>query len=352
MRIGVIPESAEERQALEAGMVPTPLFETQLAFTLAQVVMVGAQLGVFDALADERATAAQVAERCGTHPEATGKLLLALAGAGYVQGDGESYELTTLARTWLVRESPHCITDKLLFQFHEWDLMAGSADYVRTGRPAEVHEHMSDQQWGLYQRGMRAMAAAPAQEAAQLIPVPADARTLLDIGGSHGYYSVALCRRHPGLRAVVLDLPEALQHAAPLLAAEKMGDRVTHREGDVLNDDLGTDAYDIVLMVSVAHHFSADENHALAQRAARALRPGGVFVVVEPFRVDPAGDISQFGALTEFYFGLTSSAGTWSHGEIAEWQRQAGLAPAAPTTLANAGFGIQSAAKPVHRTRS
>jgi 2-polyprenyl-3-methyl-5-hydroxy-6-metoxy-1,4-benzoquinol methylase len=327
-------------------MVPTPLFETQLAFTLARVVMVAAQLGVFDALAAGPATATEVAERCRTHPEATAKLLLALTGSGYVQADDKTYELTTQARTWLVSESPSSLADKMLFQLYEWDLMARSAEYVRTGQPLEFHERMNDQQWAMYQRGMRAMATVPAQEAAQLIAVPAHARTLLDIGGSHGYYSVALCRRHPWLRAVVLDLPEAVQHAAPLLAAEQMGDRIAHREGNALEDDLGADSYDVVLLVSVAHHLTAEQNRALAERVARALRPGGVFAVIEPFRADLAGGISQLGALTEFYFGLTSRAGTWSADEIAEWQQHAGLEPTAPTALSSAGFGVQTATKP------
>lgn len=238
------------------------------------------------------------------------------------------------------------MADKLLFQLYEWDLMSRAADYVRTGRPLDVHEHMTDEQWALYQRGMRAMAAAPAQEAAQIIPVPEGARTLLDIGGSHGLYSVALCRRHPELRAVILDLPSAVRHAAPLLAEENMGDRVVHREGNALEDDLGADAYDVVLLVSVAHHLTAEQNRSLAGRVARALRPGGVFAVVEPFRVDPGGGLSQHGALTEFYFGLTSRAGTWSADEISGWQRQAGLEPSEPALLASAGFGVQTATKP------
>jgi hypothetical protein len=47
-----------------------------------------------------------------------------------------------------------------------------------------------------------------------------------------GYFSVAICRRYPELRATVLDLPEAIKHAAPLLAKEGMRDRVSHRAGN------------------------------------------------------------------------------------------------------------------------
>lgn len=59
------------------------------------------------------------------------------------------------------------------------------------------------------------------------MPVPPKAQTMLDIGGSHCYFSVASCRRRAGLRAVVLDLPQAVEQAAPLLEAEGMGERVT-----------------------------------------------------------------------------------------------------------------------------
>lgn len=69
---------------------------------------------------------------------------------------------------------------------------------------------------------MRAVASTLAPELARRLPVPKGAETMLDIGGSRGYYSVTLCRRHPGLRAVVLDPPEAVAPAAPLLAAEGM----------------------------------------------------------------------------------------------------------------------------------
>ena len=58
-----------------------------------------------------------------------------------------------------------------------------------------------------------------------------------------------------GLRAVVLDLPEAVEHAAPILEHEGMGDRVVLRAGDALTDDLGEATYDLVFMFSLVHHF-------------------------------------------------------------------------------------------------
>jgi SAM-dependent methyltransferase len=347
MRIGAVPENPIEWAVTRFNVAPRPLLDTQMAFTLARLIMVATKVGVFEALAGGSATATTVAERCGTSRIGTEKLLFALAGAGYLRGDDSGYALTPVSRKWLLRESRHSIADKLLFQFFEWDLLERAEDYVRTGEPVEIHSMSDDEQWDLYQRGMRAMANAAAGEAVRRMPVPKDAKRMLDIGGSHGYYSVALCRRHEGLRSTILDLPQAVKHAAPLLAAEGMGERVIHRAGDALTEDLGADTYDLVLVAQLVHHFSEVENRDLAARVARALRPGGVYAILDEFRPRSAKDAGQLGALLEFYFALTSQSGTWPVEEISDWQLQAGLSPRRAIHFRTVpGVGIQAAVKP------
>ncbi len=210
---------------------------------------------------------------------------------------------------------------------------------------------MDSGKWDLYQRGMASVARLGASETAQRLPVPAGARDLLDIGGSHGLHSVALCRRHPGLRAVVLDLPAAVEHAAPILAREALREpaagRVTHRAGDALTDDLGEEAWDVVLLSNLAHHFDGETNRALARRIARALRPGGVFAIQEIIRRQSPTEGGQLGGLFDLYFALTSESGTWSFEEMAGWQREAGLEPRKPVPLRRTpGYGLQIATRP------
>ena len=346
MRFGAVPENPVEWVIARLNVAPQPLIDTQMAYTLARLVMVGTKVGAFDALADGRATAAEVADRCATSLVGTEKLLFALAGAGYLSATDGGYELTPLSRKWLVADSPHSIADKMLLQFLEWEWIEGAEDYVRTGKPLELHSLQDDEEWSLYQRGMRAMANAFSAEAVRRMPTPKGATNMLDIGGSHGYYSVALCRRHEALSSVVLDLPEAVRQAAPLLAAEGMGTRVVHRSGDALTDDLGESAYDLVLIAQLVHHFSEEQNRELAKRVARALRPAGVFAVLDEFRPATARDAGQVGALLEFYFALTSQSGTWAPEEIADWQRSAGLEPRKTIKFRTTpGVGIQAATK-------
>jgi SAM-dependent methyltransferase len=215
---------------------------------------------------------------------------------------------------------------------------------VRDGRPLDVHGEMSTEDWRAYQRGMRAQANPLASLVARRVPVPAGASEMLDIGGSHGYFSVVLCRRHPGLRATVLDLPPAVEQAAPILEREGMGDRVVLRAGDALTDDLGDAAYDLIMGFSLVHHFDEATNRLLVAKAARALRPGGYLVIGDALRPRAPGKGGQQGAFFDLYFALTSESGLWSFDEMRSWQVEAGLTPLKSISLfPGGGFGLQVA---------
>jgi len=336
MKLTVAAENPLERLALALGLAPITLMETHLSFLRARTIMVATKLGVFDALTTAPASAAGIAARCGTAPRPTEKLLNALVGCGYLAFTRDTYRLTRRARTWLTSDSPRSVRDKVLFEFIEWTLVERMEDYLRDGQPIEIHGGGSDDQWAPYQRAMRAISALGADEVVRRTPVPRGAARMLDIGGSHGYLSVAMCRRYEGLTAVVLDLPAAAKHAAPILAREGMGSRVVHRAGDALRDDIGSAEWDIVFVSLLVHHFDEASNRALLQRIARALRPGGVCVILELIRPAAPDQAGQVGALLDLYYALTSASGTWSVDEMTRWQVDAGLAPRRPIHLRTA----------------
>src|SRR5919199_6891954 len=184
MRFGAVAENPVEWVVKRLNLAPQPLLDTQMAFTLARVIMEGVRIGAFDALRDAPRTAREVAETCGTDPEATGKLLFALAGARYLKAADGRYKLARVARKWLLRDARGSLHDKLLFQFHEWDYVARSDEYLRTGKPLELHGGLlGDEGQRSYQRGMRSLAGALSWETIRRFPVPDDPHDMLDIGG-------------------------------------------------------------------------------------------------------------------------------------------------------------------------
>ncbi len=347
MKIGPIPETLIERIALWTGLVPVPLLETHLAATLAQAITAGVRLGIFECLKDGPRTNLEIAGVCTVDGAAATSLVGALAACGYLSLSDGRYALAPQSRRWLLRDGPSSVRDKILLQTFEWDWLAGLETFIRTGKPMDFHTVMSDEERDLYHRSMRALAGVGGWEVGWRTPTPKGARLMLDLGGSHGHFAAEICRRHRGLNAHVLDLPEAIEKAAPLLAAERMAGRVIHVAGNAIDADLGTERYDLILMSNLAHHLDWQENMALAARVARALRQGGVFVIQEPARPERPDQGGQTGTLLGLYFALQSrpNVQTWTVREMAEWQKAAGLRPQSAIRLRTAPGWVQQAAR-------
>jgi ubiquinone/menaquinone biosynthesis C-methylase UbiE len=346
MKVAAVPEGLIERIVNASGRIPTPLMETANSMWLAQIIASATKVGVFESLAKESLSADEIASRCGINPFATGKLLNALAASGYLRAEGARYGLTRVARDWLLKDSPLSVRDFMPFQLSEWRRIGRFETFLRDGKPLKVHQEMSGEEWQEYQRAMRAVANLSAAEVARRTPAPRRARSLLDIGGSHGYYSVALCRRHAELRATILDLPEAIEHAAPILAREGMGDRVVHRAGNALTDELGSEEYDLVFLSHFVHLFDAETNLALAKRVARATRPGGYVVIQEIVQPESVGEGGQSAAFFDLNFALGHGGSAWTFGDMAAWLSAAGLRPSKPLRLRAGPSGLQAARKP------
>lgn len=347
MKLAVRPESFLERVGFWLGLVPEPLFETHISAMLARSIMAGVELGVFECLETNPLAAADIAKRCNTDRQATILLLDALAGCGYLALSRGQYALTSKSRKWLLRSSRNSVRDKILLQTIEWRWIAHLEEFVRTGRPLDFHSTMSETECDLYHRSMRAIAGIAGREVAWRTPVPRHASRMLDLGGSHGHFSASICRRHPQLRSQILDLPGAVRNAAPLLAAEGLGERVVHLAGDVNHADLGSEQFDLVFMSNLAHHLGREQNRSLARRVARALRPGGIFVIQEAVRPPSCERASQTGTLLGLYFALQSAPDvtTWTTSDMRGWQAEAGLTPRKTMRLRTAPGWVQQSAR-------
>ena len=84
MRLGVIPGNLFERAFIAAGLIPIGLTEGY-APAYGRALLVAADLGVFDAIGPDGASASEVATACGTDARATEKLLNLLATMRYLR---------------------------------------------------------------------------------------------------------------------------------------------------------------------------------------------------------------------------------------------------------------------------
>jgi 2-polyprenyl-3-methyl-5-hydroxy-6-metoxy-1,4-benzoquinol methylase len=325
MRIGLIPDGTRERLILRRRRFPLPLFDVMGTMLLSRTVMAGVRFGLFDRLAEGPKTAATLAREAGCDRHGTELLLDALVACGYLEQDNDHYRNSPLSSRWLLSESSSTLANFVRYNYEQWEWFSQLEDYVEHGRAQDIHGRLDQtQMWRSYMLGLRDLAALSGEELVGKIKADAP-RSLLDVGGGHGYFSMAMCRRHPTLRATVLDLEPAVRIGQELVAQAGMNDRVEFRAGPLVETPFGEN-HDLAFLFNIVHHLQEETCRATLRRLHTALAPSGTLAVWEPFREErKRKQNDQLGSLLALFFGVTSARQTYQFAQVAAWAREAGF---------------------------
>ena len=325
MRIGPRYDGAKERIGGALNLVPLPVGYSMFGMPLARSIQVAQRTGVFRELVAGPATAAELAERLQLREEGTRLLLDTLCAAGQLRVRGERYSMPPRTAKWLDPESPTYLGDFVADTFNYWDWWTELEGLVRDGRSLELHDHEADDDafWRSYITGQYQLARLSSDAVAKAVALPSDPSSLLDVAGAHGEFSMALCRRHDGLRATVVDLPGSARIGREIVAEAGMAERVGYVEGDMFEADFGG-PHDGALTFNIIHHLSPEQIVALFERIAAALRPGAPLCVLDLF-VPPQGKRRDNGSLLGLFFHLTSGADLYRTEQVSGWLREAGF---------------------------
>lgn len=303
--------------------------QTLFAPPTARVVQVGVSTGLFERLArGGPQRPADLADALGLQRTGTRLLCECLAAMGHlrVRRDGR-YRLSRRARRWLDPASPHAVTQFVAHTATYWPWWEQLEALVRDGSHVELHDAPAeDPSWERYIRGQHELARLSAPEVAKALDVPAGARTVLDVAGAHGWFAAALCDRHPGLRATVLDLPGSAAVGRTIMRETGHADRVTHVDGSAFDADLGG-PHDLALVFNLVHHLGPEAIVTLLRRVHGALAPGGSVAVLDLF-ARPRGAAPGGEAFLGLFFHLTSGADVYTDSELRGFLAAAGFGPA------------------------
>ena len=280
------------------------------------------------ALAERPRTAAELATDLELSPPAAELLLDVIASLGHLELDrGGRYRMSSRAKRWLDPGSDRYVGDFIADNHHYWEWWGGwrisSARATRsistTARPTiptGAPTSAASSSWP-GSRAPRWQGRSAWREGAA---------SLLDVAGAHGEFSMALCRRHEGLQATIVDLPGSAAVGREIVAEEGMSDRVRHVDGDMFEADLGG-PHDGGLLFNIVHHLSPDEARRIFSRMREALRPGAPLCVLDLYR-RKSDERPDSGAILGLFFHLTSGAETYSTEEVSGWLRERGFGPA------------------------
>jgi hypothetical protein len=268
---------------------PLALLQLMMGAWVSQAVGAFARLRLADHMAEGPVSVAQVAERAGTNPDATHRLLRALAMVGVVVERGShSYALTPVGE--LLRSnvpgSMRALLDAETAPGH-WLPWGRFDDVVRTGRSFAADALGSDV-WSYYashpeeerafSQGMSGMSAMELSAIAAVYQAPR-AQKVIDVGGAHGAFLAHVLSGQPEAHGVLMDLPSVVAQAAPALRAAGLEGRVELAAGDFFSEvPAGGDLY---LLKHILHDWDDERCRKLLGNIRRGIAPGGTLIVVE-----------------------------------------------------------------------
>lgn len=305
---------------------PSSIVRLSTGFWDSQTLLTANRLKVFDGLADAPRTAEELAAALGLNPRNTGLLLRACVGLGFLTEVAGRFENTPTAAVFLVSRSPAFMGNVIRYSDALYTTWGKLEESVRSGQPAlPAQVYLGDDP--AHTRGFvvamheRAMGIARA-----LVPLLdlQGRRSMLDVGGGPGTYSVLLTERFPGLKSEVIELPGVAAVARELVAAAGASDRVALRDGDYHSADFGS-GKDVVLMSGMFHRESEAACRSLIARAAACLEPGGLLIVSDVF-TDEGGAQPTFAAMFGLNMMLTApDGGVHADADVKHWMADCGF---------------------------
>jgi SAM-dependent methyltransferase len=238
-------------------------------------------LGVPTLLAGGPRAIPNIATELHADPLAVGRFLNACVALGLLVRDGDAYGNSSEAQHFLVRETPTYLGD--LFARYDRTSLSNAwtrfAENLRSWRTGTASGPMSREgiPVGAEVDGQHRLSLLTGDALGQTIDL-SDRRLLLDLGGGTGAVSIALCRRFPSLRAIVVDLPPMAATARGYVQESGVEDRIEVRAGDVVAEPL-PDGCDVALLANVLSMLSVETSQALLRRVHATLPRAGMIVL-------------------------------------------------------------------------
>jgi acetylserotonin N-methyltransferase len=269
---------------------PSPVLELLSAYRKSKAMFAAASLGVFDALAAGPKPADALAKELACDPDALDRLLGACVMIGLLARTPQGFANTPAAAAYLTRSSPRgmlgyvAYSDEVLWKL--WDRLA---DAVREGThrwkqvygwdgPIFSHFFKTEEKKREFLFGMHCYGLLSSPQVVGAVDL-SRFKTLVDLGGATGHLAVAACRRWPGLRAVVFDLPEAAPLAKEVAGASDVADRVAVAAGDFFSDPLPPG--DVYALGRILHDWTEEKIMKLLGKIHAALPAGGAVLIAE-----------------------------------------------------------------------
>jgi hypothetical protein len=332
---------------------PDSIWEATLAPYYFPTLLVADEIGLFEQLDSKPSTADEVAAHYEISPHAAEALLGVLAAKGHLIQHNGRFHLTGSSREFLLPGQPyycgaalelrrtrpidHTIIKEILFRKRTAEAPVLFDTEMWKDSEAHIERHKAST------ASMHALFFPAAMAVAQHGNFEA-VRSLLDIAGGSGCFSIALAMKYPELKLAVMELPAICALVTEYAMKFGVSDRIAPVAGDMFHSPFpkGHDAH---FYSNVFHDWDAERCRFLAAKSFEALPAGGRIYLHESL----LNDTHDGPPLVTFYSmnmaRVTEYGKQYSAPDFAGFLRDAGFTDVRVTQTYSI-FSLVSARKP------
>jgi hypothetical protein len=262
------------------------LLQLGTAYVPCAALWVAAELKIADLIGTGSKPVAELAAKTGTNEDALFRILRLLAMVGiFTETEPRHFSLTPPAEL-LRADHPQSMRDTIVWladPFH-FNIAAELLHSVRTGQPTIEHvtgkpifeyfptNQVENDRFNRAMTSLSAMAIGPALEAYDFSPF----RTIVDVGGGHGFAICSILNKYPQTKGVLFDLPDIVPGGAERIRECGLEDRCRTASGNFFESV--PEGGDVYFMKSILHDWADQQCTTILRNCRRALdssRNGG-----------------------------------------------------------------------------
>lgn len=239
---------------------------------------------VFTSLSGNQMSVEETATATNLHPERTRTLLTALASLDLLCVENGKFSNSPAADAFLVKGAKYDFGDYLRLQVDRQmyglldQLELALANKLPDDATKSYADWFSDPEAAkIYSASQHSGSLGPALGLSKSVDL-SNAKTLLDVGGGTGAFSITLCQTFPGLSATIVDFPNVATIGAGYIDAAELSNRIAYVPGDAL-DTAWPREQDVILMSYLFSGVPGERHEELIARAYDHLAPGGRILI-------------------------------------------------------------------------
>lgn len=258
-----------DRPAVSVEMLQKTIENAGNGLKIYNLLKTSVELGIFDVLNNET-TCKQLSEKIEIEPFLTQYLLEILVKLELVKNKGEFYRNTSISELYLNSKSEYKRVN-CIFSMEEPINLWNNLNSTLKGKITKKDENFFP---FIIQVLAEDCLSGELQDTVELVASYDEfkkSKTLLDLGGGHGMYSIAFKEINPEMQCYVFDFPDVLIETQKYI--EKYNSNVQTIPGNFYTDDLGVN-YDTIF----SSYNPGGKNPKIAEKIYNSLNIGGLFV--------------------------------------------------------------------------